>query len=1011
MLTDNFIVRGNSGTEIDIGNITMSADGNDLNIPGSIEIENGSIALPSLNFASHITTGLSASVTGLELSVNGIEGLGIRTSTTPVNGLLIEMANTGDGVNIVPVGPDGSIDFVVRAKGGNLVLNNLIGEVHLGVGPVMIVKNTGTEVIISGDITATSFNGVALTTAGVSSNFLDETGNYSVPTDTGGQVDSVVSGTNITIDATDPVNPIANLDAAITGTSVNGVTLATGGAATNFLNQTGNYSTPAGTGNVTTSSTLTDNFIVIGNGTEDVDVTTASFSGDNLTIVGSATIVNGFIATPSLNFTSHITTGLSASTNRFDLSVNGVLGIGIVASTIPVNGLFVEMSDTGNGVNLVPQGTDGTIDLIVRAKGANVRINQIAGDTFIGIGDQIQVDNGGSTGIGRGVGTPSVVLDVATEASDTIPIARFSSTVTDSGSTRLFCGNNDPNTHVTGFPGDVYHRDSGELSGSWESLEATSGTEWFSRGLNPPTIRMINNIAQFEDLVSTGTFTVLEDTLLIMNTKVVTASNISIVFGFKLSVIGRYKGDVGFNYTGASTFISGEGSFIATQECNLESVGTGQLFDITNKAAIVIMKEIKLDGWDDLGEIVNAALIIDTVEMDNITVGLTLTNPREVVVTKIFQDGVAMVGSLFTFTTIAIGEIYSFKDIRSNLTSTGSIFDFSPDIPPTTQIAVSECLADIGNIFKQTQIATDAFTLVSDSAVSNTITAAVDNGSGLVRFSSSEDIFNGELVTTSGFTTNTAYNGTFKAFNIVLGVSFDVNVLIGTTETGNLSAKRVLFFSAGNSFSNGDTVEVTNSQFYNGFYRVLDSTTNEVEVNHSFEGTDIGTMSRDVGLDERDPRIKAFNNFSDNANSSVTLFAERNGNDVETPVSSGATFYSTVQVNVINSQSTQRFRMISSQISAYIYTGIETITVPVVATFTVIKNGGDGDYRAAVTKNDVDPTSENDGFVPMVITTQKSSWTYESIVTLSTGDEIVAKLVGDGTSVAPTITDFRLIVG
>ena len=94
---------------------------------------------------------------------------------------------------------------------------------------------------------AVSVNGVTLTAAGSATNFLNEQGNY-VGVPTGGQVNSVVGGTNITVNAADPVNPIVNLDAAITGVSVNGVTLTTGGVATNYLDETGNYSVPAGGG-------------------------------------------------------------------------------------------------------------------------------------------------------------------------------------------------------------------------------------------------------------------------------------------------------------------------------------------------------------------------------------------------------------------------------------------------------------------------------------------------------------------------------------------------------------------------------------------------------------------------------------------------------------------------------------------------------------------------------------------------------------------------------------------
>jgi len=159
-----------------------------------------------------------------------------------------------------------TVGSIIVESGGLLQMIGVLvdGTITIDAGGTMeadIISHTGTLTIngtLKGQInstfygdkafsaatTAASFNGIALTTGGVSTNFLDETGNYSVPA-AGGQVDSVVSGINITIDATDPVNPIANLDADITSTSVNGVSLTTAGVATNFLNETGNYSAPS----------------------------------------------------------------------------------------------------------------------------------------------------------------------------------------------------------------------------------------------------------------------------------------------------------------------------------------------------------------------------------------------------------------------------------------------------------------------------------------------------------------------------------------------------------------------------------------------------------------------------------------------------------------------------------------------------------------------------------------------------------------------------------------------
>ncbi len=62
-----------------------------------------------------------------------------------------------------------------------------------------------------------------------------------------GAVDSVTGGTNINTTGT-AVDPIVNLDASITGVVVNGVTLTNAGLATNFLDETGNYSVPPGGG-------------------------------------------------------------------------------------------------------------------------------------------------------------------------------------------------------------------------------------------------------------------------------------------------------------------------------------------------------------------------------------------------------------------------------------------------------------------------------------------------------------------------------------------------------------------------------------------------------------------------------------------------------------------------------------------------------------------------------------------------------------------------------------------
>lgn len=94
----------------------------------------------------------------------------------------------------------------------------------------------------------------------------------------GGGVTSVNSGVNITVDNTDPQQPIVNLPVNITGQQVNSVTLSAAGVATNYLDETGNYSVPAGSAHTLQDAYDGGNTILL-NGTPDPIQITASVSG------------------------------------------------------------------------------------------------------------------------------------------------------------------------------------------------------------------------------------------------------------------------------------------------------------------------------------------------------------------------------------------------------------------------------------------------------------------------------------------------------------------------------------------------------------------------------------------------------------------------------------------------------------------------------------------------------------------------------------------------------------
>lgn len=100
-------------------------------------------------------------------------------------------------------------------------------------------------------IVGMTVNGVVLNSAGAATDFLAADGNY-YPSPLDG-VQTVSSGTNINVDNADPVNPIVNLPASITGMSVNGVSLSTGAGAALFLAGDGTYK-PVVSGVLTVSS-------------------------------------------------------------------------------------------------------------------------------------------------------------------------------------------------------------------------------------------------------------------------------------------------------------------------------------------------------------------------------------------------------------------------------------------------------------------------------------------------------------------------------------------------------------------------------------------------------------------------------------------------------------------------------------------------------------------------------------------------------------------------------------
>jgi len=229
----------NPGTDTSVG---VSGNPYEFGYFDNIQLTNDPL-ITDLNYAATVNFVLSVIPTGLVDSVNSGTNIDVD-NTDPDNPIVnLPASITGQTVNGVTLDNTGAAtsfldqtgNYSVPAGGGQVnTVNSGTNTTVNNTDPVNPIVN------LNASITGMTVNGVVLSNGGAATAYLDETGNYSTPA-SGGQVDSVNTGTNITIDNTDPVNPIVNLNAAVTGTSVNGVTLSAAGTTDNFLAQDGSY--------------------------------------------------------------------------------------------------------------------------------------------------------------------------------------------------------------------------------------------------------------------------------------------------------------------------------------------------------------------------------------------------------------------------------------------------------------------------------------------------------------------------------------------------------------------------------------------------------------------------------------------------------------------------------------------------------------------------------------------------------------------------------------------------
>lgn len=560
-------------------------------------------------------------------------------------------------------------------------------------------------------------------------------------------------------------------------------------------------------------------------------------------------------------------------------------------------------------------------------------------------------------------------IQIISAGADTEALHTLDTAGTNGAEKSVFVGDRDPNGNVTGAGGDEYNRVSATTSASYESIEATTGTEWLKRATFPSTTVMVNSSAEFEALATASTITVTDKLTIILNVDIVSTTVFDIQ-GPDGDLHLLSFNDANFVSTSTGTIFTigtDAGAQLAVDRVDLLALAGCTWFDVTGGINILDTTRIellnmvifdgalgsfsRLAGFPE-GPVFNVTNCLFLDRDSGFDFEDTAVNITRSTVTQL-SGGTSSAPFATIKTTVIDPPQFNFTNSNNGLSSGESMFRVDPGLVEGSRVLISgistEFEIDAGGLF-DTSGATGTFTAVADASIAATAITSVTDSSGVARFNhAGTDPFVNQEVVISGFTTNTDYNQT--AFVTTTGAGFfEVDyIAFGTTETGSFLSDSVTMTDTGTSLVDGDTIKLDtdDSTDYDSGARVYNQLTNTFQVNKAFTATQTGTWSQ-AGLNQTDPLVLANNNpefepshyiatafVNDNSQSNSAII-----NNVFTDIDFG-----TVGTALIVGSTMERWKLINEVTGVFEYTGVEPFDGYITFDFTVTSSGGTVDFR------------------------------------------------------------------